>query len=106
MNLKISIHLDEGHKVLVGVVVVPVHSTLGAHVPRPGLLDEALHVLHHYATLDVVLLEEVLEPGHVPVGHHNVSGLARVGVPPEVEVCSDLEVPQYLSLLHRELLST
>ena len=106
MNLKSSIHLDEGHKVLVGVVVVPVHSPLGAHVSRPGLLDEALHVLHHDAVLDVVTLEEGLEPGHVLAGHHDVGGLAWIGVPPEVEVCPDLEISQNLSLLHGELLSS
>ena len=105
MNPTSSIHLDEGNKVLVRVVVIPVHGPLGAHIPGPGLLDKTLHILHHHATLDVVLLQEVLKPGHVSVGHHDVSSLARVGVPPEVEVCPDLEVPQYLSLLHGELLS-
>ena len=98
-------YLDEGLKVLMGVVVVPVHATLGTHVPGSGLLDEALHVLHHDAVLDVVTLEEGLQPGHVLAGHHDVGGLAWIGVPPEVEVCPDLEVPQQLSLLHREFFS-
>ena len=98
-------YLDEGLKVLMGVVVVPVHATLGTHVPGSGLLDEALHVLHHDAVLDVVTLEEGLEPGHVLAGHHDVGGLTRVGIPPEVKVCLDLEVPQQLSLLHGELFS-
>ena len=88
-----------------GVVIVPVHAPLGAHVPGPGLLDEALHVLHHDAVLDVVTLEEGLEPGHVLAGHHDIGGLTRVGIPPEVKVCLDLEVPQQLSLLHGELFS-